>query len=276
MRPPVAGVAFPMTSKNIQHFARALHVAFACATFMLSASYLASAAEQSGPTTLIITYRCATANRPAFRDAIVRAELPRFERWKRAGVIKDSHFLFSWYVDENTWDIMTILSFHQYADLARWREIERSSPGGLSQESLRLGGPANTYSADLTWHGRAPNEEGDSSKSVFFVIPYDVVNMEEYKPYVTGYVIPQADGWIKEGVLTSYSLYLNRYYAGKPWDSLLILEYKNLRSFGQRENVVAKVRAALSADAKWKALGENKKNIRIEKESVIAEELLPR
>jgi hypothetical protein len=139
-----------------------------------------------------------------------------------------------------------------------------------------LGGPANTYSADLTWHGRAPNEEGDSSKSVFFVIPYDVVNMEEYKPYVTGYVIPQADGWIKEGVLTSYSLYLNRYYAGKPWDSLLILEYKNLRSFGQRENVVAKVRAALSADAKWKALAENKKNIRIEKESVIAEELLPR
>jgi len=76
-----------------------------------------------------------------------------------------------------------------------------------------------------------------------------------------------------EGVLRSYSLYLNRYYAGKPWESLLVLEYKDMDSFGQRENVVTKVRAALSADPKWKAFSENKKNIRTEKEPVLAEEL---
>ncbi len=114
---------------------------------------------------------------------------------------------------------------------------------------------------------------GDTSKSVFFVIPYDVVDLEEYKPYVAGYVIPQMDGWIREGVLRSYSLYLNRYYAGKPWDSLLILEYKDMESFGQRENVIAKVRAALSTDPKWKALSDNKKNLGTEKETVLAEEL---
>ncbi len=74
--------------------------------------------------------------------------------------------------------MMAVLSFRQYADVARWREIERSSPGGLSLGSLRLGAPTNSYSADLTWHGRASNEKGDSSKSVFFVIPYDVMNME--------------------------------------------------------------------------------------------------
>ena len=86
-------------------------------------------------------------------------------------------------------------------------------------------------------------------------------------------MIPQTDGWIREGVLSSYSLYLNRYYAGKPWDSLLILEYRNMESFGKRETVVASVRARLSGDAKWKALSENKKNIRTEKESVLGEEL---
>ena len=105
------------------------------------------------------------------------------------------------------------------------------------------------------------------------MIPYDVASIEEYKPYVAGYVIPQMKGWIQEGVLSSYNLYLNRYYAGTPWDALLVLEYKDLESFGQRESVVAKVRAALSSDPKWKALSENKKNIRTEKESALADEL---
>src|SRR5260370_23588051 len=114
---------------------------------------------------------------------------------------------------------------------------------------------------------------GEPSKSVFFVIPYDVVDLEEYKSYVAGYVIPQMDGWIREGVLRSYSLYLNRYYAGNPWDSLLILEYKDMESFGQRENVIAKVRAALSTDTKWKALSDNKKNLGTEKETMLAEEV---
>jgi hypothetical protein len=62
-----------------------------------------------------------------------------------------------------------------------------------------------------------PGVKGDTSKSVFFVIPYDVANLEDYKPYVAGYVIPQMDGSIREGVLRSYSLYLNRYYAGRAW-----------------------------------------------------------
>jgi hypothetical protein len=46
-----------------------------------------------------------------------------------------------------------------------------------------------------------------------------------------------------------------------------------MESFGQRESVVAKLRAALSAEPKWKALSDNKKNIRTEKETVLAKEL---
>jgi hypothetical protein len=253
-----------------------LRIAIACVGLLLSASNLTASSEQSGPTTLIITYRAAPANRTSFRDSILKTDIPRFEKWKDAGTLENYRLLFNWYVDENTWDMMAVLSFHQYSGIARWREIERTSPGGLSQESLRLGVPTSTYSADLNWHGTMPGVNGDTSKSVFFVIPYDVTSVEEYKPYVAGYVIPQMDGWIREGVLRSYTLYLNRYYAGKPWDSLLILEYKDMESFGQRESVVAKVRAALSTDPKWKALSDNKKNMRTEKETVLAEQLKPR
>jgi hypothetical protein len=249
-----------------------VRVVVSCAALLLLVSNLA-ASQQSGPTTLIITYRCVPASRAAFRESIVQTDVPKFERWRRAGTLENYRLFFNWYVDENTWDVMAVLSFRQYADVARWREIERTSPGGLSRESLKLGAPTMTYSVDLTWHRTAPNDQSDSGKSVFLIIPYDVVNLEEYKPYVSGYVLPQIDGWMTEGVLRSYSLYLNRYYAGKPWESLLVLEYKDMDSFGQRENVVAKVRAALSADPKWKALSENKKNVRTEKELVLAEEL---
>jgi len=47
----------------------------------------------------------------------------------------------------------------------------------------------------------------------------------------------------------------------------------DLESLGQRESVIARVRATLSQDPKWKAINDNKKNIRTEKELVIAEDL---
>ncbi len=159
-----------------------LRVALAYVVLLLSAGNLTASSEHGGPTTLIITYRCAPANRTSFRDSILNTDIPRFEKWKHARTLENYRLLFNWYVDENTWDMMAVLSFHQYADVGRWREIERSSPGGLSQESLRLGAPTNTYSTDLSWHGAIPGD-GDTSRSVFFVIPYDVVNLEEYKPY---------------------------------------------------------------------------------------------
>jgi hypothetical protein len=231
------------------------------------------AQDRSGPTTLIITYRCTAANRPMFREAIEKTEVDRFEKWKSSGAIESYRLLFNWFADEDTWDLMAILSFHSYTDIARWTEIERTSPGGLSPETLRFGAPIKTYFADDEWHEDAAAGAKASRKSVFLVIPYDVVSMEEYKPYVAAYVIPQMKGWLGEGVLSSYNLYLNRYSAGKPWDALLVLEYKDLESLGRRESVISKVRATLSQDPKWKAINDNKKNIRIEKELVIAEQV---
>jgi hypothetical protein len=222
-----------------------------------------AAPEDGGPAALIITYRCLPVNRPHFRESVERTDIGRFDKWKNDGVLKSYRLPFNWYADSDTWDLMAIISFHKYADVARWKEIERNSPSGLPPETLRWGTPANTYSADLTWSEASTNASGRVEKRVFFVIPYDVLaSVAEHKTYVAGYVIPQLKGWINEGVLSGNSLYLNWYYAGAPWASLLVLEYKDLDSFGQRENLVTKVRAVLNSDANWKALSESKKNIR--------------
>ena len=86
--------------------------------------------------------------------------------------------------------------------------------------------------------------------------------------------MPQINGWMKEGIMASYGIYLNRYPTSRPWKSLFILEYKNADAFGTREKTMAKVRADLKATPEWKALSDVKQSIRIEKETVVGAELL--
>ena len=73
------------------------------------------------------------------------------------------------------------------------------------------------------------------------------------------------------GSAATAAVYLARYPAGRPWQSLLVLEYRNDQALAARDAVVAKVRARLTANAKWKAVSENKKNVRAEKTPVLAD-----
>ncbi len=60
------------------------------------------------------------------------------------------------------------------------------------------------------------------------MLPYEYENAGEYRAYLKGYVLPQFDGWRSGGALTGYEVAMNRYPVGPPWDSLAILEYRDL------------------------------------------------
>jgi hypothetical protein len=244
--------------------------------FLLAAMFLSSAyaQERGGPRQILITYHCAAADRPAFRAYLQGEEATMLEKLKTDGVLKSYHLLFNPFVTTTTWDAMTVLNFTSFAATQRWIDIEKKYPAGLTPAGSRLAKPIQTYSADLNWEGAAP-DPGPDEKYIFFVIPYSYNSADVYKPYVEGYVIPQLRGWMKEGILSRYSLYLNRYPAGDPWDSLYIYEYRDLESFGKREETVAKVRASLRDDPNWKHLSDIKQTIRTEAEATIAEELIP-
>jgi len=157
----------------------------------------------------------------------------------------------------------------------RWREIEKTMPGGLSPDALSLVTSAVTYSLDGLRQASA-NTPAQRGKSVFFLIPYDyLVSTDDYVKYLDTYVIPQVTGWIDEGVLGSYNIYLSRYSTSRPWGSLFVLEYRDWEAFGKREATVAKVREKLKSNPSWLAASENKQKIRVEGRTIIAEELLP-
>jgi len=235
-------------------------------------SFAQESVDDTGPAALIITYKSAPSKRTALREYISRTGLQQFQKLKDSGLLKDYRILFSRYVDADSWDMMALLSFARYADVGRWKDIGRATPAGLTEDGLALTSAISTYPADLI---RRDSSAGPTGKSVFFVIPYDYTIPEpDYIKYADGYVVLQLKGWIAEGVLTSYGLYLSRYPNLRQWGSMLVLEYKNDESFGLRDKTVAKVRARLKDDPAWKALSENKRQVRVEKLAVIADEIL--
>jgi hypothetical protein len=241
----------------------------------LFAATLALQAQDTGPTTLVITYRCTPDKRPNLRTYMRQAGLQQLEGYRRNAILSGYRILFSRYVDTNNWDMMMLLSFAQYADVEKWKRIERDSPAGLPPSTLELTISVSTYPVDpmrLKAAGEAPLQP------VYLVIPYTwSVSKSDYLQYVDDYVTPQLDGWMTEGVLAGYQIFLQRYTAGRPWDSLLVLEYKDDESLGNREKIVNQVRARLQSNPKWRAIADNKQSIRTEKEAIVADEIaLPR
>jgi hypothetical protein len=234
---------------------------------------IADDASNGGPRNLLITYRSEPAERPAFRAYLQGEGKAPLDKLKHEGVLERYEILFNPFVTPGTWDAMTVLTFKRYADTHRWKEIERTMPGGLTAKGLRLAKPLETISADLTWSGG--EEKADSHDSVYYIIPYEYSAADPYRKYVDGYVIPQLAGWMREGVLSSYRIFMNRYPVGPTWDALFVYQYRDLESFGRREDTVAKVRKTLVGDPAWKQLSDIKQTLRTESENTIAEAIAP-
>ncbi|MBK5264451.1 MAG: hypothetical protein JJE34_04330 [Alphaproteobacteria bacterium] len=110
---------------------------------------------------------------------------------------------------------MIELHFDNTAQAAAWNSIEQQAPGGLFPEGLALGHPVLTSAADLLWSaGKGP--AANDKDAVYYVIPYQYNDAGEYEDYARAYVLPQYDGWMKEGLLSGYEVLFNRYPVGDP------------------------------------------------------------
>lgn len=235
----------------------------------------AHAAESvDGPRSLLITYRADPAKRPAFRHYLAHEEMVQLSHWKAEGRIQGYQILFNPFVTEDTWDAMLVLRFRAFTDTQKWIALEHDHPGGLAPEGLALAHPFNTYSADADWEGGDDSAAADAN-AIFYVIPYEYKDEARYRSYLDGYVLPQVEGWMREGVLSGYRIFMNRYPVGKPWDALFIYRYRDLAAFGKRAATVSKVRATLQSNADWVKWSENKGDIRSETENTIAEAIKP-
>ncbi len=236
----------------------------------LASLLAAPAAPTADAGSLIIALQAAPANRAALRRELEGPGARQLQRWKDEGALQAWQLLFSRHVDSRAWDAMAVLAIE---NTARWKQIERDSPAGLPASVLALTNAIETVPASLARHGA----HAKAADPVFLVIPYEVlVPTPEYLAYLDDYVLPQLEGWAGEGVLASHAVYLARYPAGRPWQSLLVLEYRSDQALAARDTAVARVRARLASNPKWKAVSENKKNVRAEKPPVLADPAIAR
>lgn len=245
-------------------------LAIACAAMVVvaPAAAFAQAELAEGPKTVIISYRADAAKRIAFRQHMAGPFAAKLAGMRKAGKLAGYEVYYAWYRQPEVWDAMTVLHFESYAAVRAWLAVERSQPGGLDAAGLALGAPIATYSADLSWEKSA---DALDVGEVYYVIPYSYREAGEYRDYVKGYVLPQFDGWIREGALSGYQLYMNRYSVGAPWDSLFIQRYRDFDAFGMRQQVLDKVRVGLRESPEWMGWHKRKGDIRSETENSIAE-----
>lgn len=227
--------------------------------------------RDTGTTSLVLLYRCRPEDRPAFRGYLQRNMLPRLRRMEQAGTLAQETVLFSRYVDTDNWNALIFLQFPSSQAAAAWASVEASTPAGLDGEGLRLVSAVSTYPLDLMQTGSA---SVPAQHPVFLVIPYDyTVSPDEYIAYLRDYVQPQTAGWIEEGALESYRMFIGRDASGRPWSSVLLLEYKDEESFGRRAAVINDVRAKLRGNPDWKAISDRKQSVRVERASILADEI---
>ena len=246
---------------------------------LLNLCALSSAAAVPQPPpptdTVVIMYRCAPADRPLLRQKALATVGPRFEKWKRSGILGGYRLLFSSLVSAGSWDMIAIVELGDFRGIERWRNIERSFPGGLSGAELRVMSPVSELVMDTV----RLNQTADAIRhpGVFLVIPYlfSPTPVEKYIDYARGYVLPETEGWLKRGNISGYGLYVNHFYPDSPVQALLVIEYQDIDALARREQVVAATREALSHDPAWKSWSELKGqgSMRVEKQSVIAEQL---
>lgn len=233
--------------------------------------------RDSGPLELVVMAHAAPSQRLALRQAMETEGLGQYEKWKREGLLADYLVLFNRYVDNENWDLMVTLTFADHGAAARWKQVERVRPAGLPAAALAAVSKIETAPSDLH-RSSAADGKVDPADAVYVVLPYNyLVSTNEYIKYVDTYLLPQTNGWLREGILKSYDVHLNRYPAGRYWSSLLVLQYRNDDALGRRDAAMAKVRASLNANnPAWKAASESKQNIREGRQYIIADRLLPR
>lgn len=190
--------------------------------------------------------------------------------WRTSGLVAGYHLLFTRAPDKGVWDAMVTLTFRDDAAQARWREQLAPGSGGIAQEVLAHVASVETTPCD----GVREGGPGKAAKAAILVVPYvALIPPAQYLDYLDGYTIPQFRGWVEEGVLDSYEVITSRYPAGRAWNAMIVLRYRDDAALARREEVTAKVRARLAADPSWKSFSDSKKTIRTEGRLAVADEV---
>jgi hypothetical protein len=204
------------------------------------------------PTHLVIGYRAEPVNRADFRSYLESAEKAQLERWRRDGIILDYQILFMGITRFNDdADAVLIVTFPTYLGTYRWVEIERTMPGGLAAAGLKLGAPKWSLLADCIAHGEAAVRH--PGRAAYEVSQYEFEDEKAYPKFALNYPAKMFRNWLDQGALSAYAIYTAQNGEGAPWNSFIVLEYKDRAAYSHSAQVKIRGYAQLAGDPGWVA-----------------------
>jgi hypothetical protein len=129
---------------------------------------------------------------------------------------------------------LVLLDFSDDGALARWRAAARVPPG------------ATVRQADAVVRGEA--RERDPAQATYEVNVYRLTTTpDEYRRFCEGYIVPLMDGQRDRGLLSWYTMYVERAPAGEA-NSVLVKEYRNDAAYAEAAIFKPALRARLTAE----------------------------
>ncbi len=223
----------------------------------LSALVCAAADVGAAPTHIVITAPAVAAGRSGLPALLAE--------WRQTGKVSDAFLLDSSAEKSPAFAAVAVLEFPDESCVTRWQQTGQPALGA---------GLIVTRATRLASGETFPR---DSTKAIFLVNEYDVkVSPQRYQEYVEGFTAPEMEALRARKALTSYFLFVPRDGSPAPWQSLLIMEYREPIAFAHREETMSAVRQELAPNPKWKAWSDAKATIRGERTQTVATwDLLP-
>jgi phosphate transport system substrate-binding protein len=185
--------------------------------------------------------------------------------WRQTGLVADAWLLKCTDPKHQEIAALAVLQFPDQHSLDEWQQ--KGAPA--IKEGL--------ITTKVDTLARGETFPRDSTKAIFQVAQYDVTTSpKQYKEYVQGYVVPEMESLRARRILTSYFLFAARDPGAAPWQSLLVMEYRDNVALGRREQAMGEARNELAANPTWKVFSDSKQSIRKERSLTQFEwELLP-
>jgi hypothetical protein len=231
-------------------------------------------AADAAPQGLLISYHVASQHRLALRQAIEQGAQARLKRLQDGGVLESYRLLFSRHADAEQWDALAVIVFTDPAKTSQWAALEREYPAALDAATLARLSAVHSVPVERV---RSQREGARPASPVVLAIPYlALVPATDYLSYADSYVIPQFQGWMREGLAWQYSVFACSLPAGRAWSHLILVDYRSDEALAARQTTVAKVRSQLREVPQWRAINESKTRVREEKPAVIADDITAR
>lgn len=187
----------------------------------------------------------------------------RLAAWKKAGAVTNALLLKQFDgPDKPGWSQLAVLDFADETAYAKWK----------ADAGAKLGPDVIASRADILTDN--VKQGRDSSKAIFVATRYEsLVTPAQYQAYTDAYIEPNMANQKFSGIMTRYTMYLDREATGglaHP-KALLLTEYASDAEFARKSAVKdAYKKALLETHPEWKRINDSKTTIRVDLDETLA------